>query len=94
MAFNKSQKVKNTREAIMKMFPDRSLISVAHPFAPTMQGDLAILESDGNDLKPCEEYVAGAQNMQNKFFTDTPAKQIWSKTITGATLASLLYEYI
>lgn len=36
MAFNKSQKVKNTRESIMKMFPDRSLISIAHPLAPSM----------------------------------------------------------
>lgn len=53
-----------------------------------------MLESDGNDPKPGLDYVQDALNMNNKFLNETPAKQIWSKTITGVTLASLLYEYI
>lgn len=78
----------------MKMFPDRSLISISHPLAPSMEGDVTKLESDGNEPSPGQMFVEDAQRLQNKFLNDTPAKQIWSKTITGSMLANLLYEYI
>jgi hypothetical protein len=73
----------------MKMFPDRELINIRHPLGPDSLEAPGLLES-GDDPRLWEGFKGDAQYMHSKVFTETPAKQIWSRSIQGQTLASLL----
>ena len=88
-----SRKIAHTRDKILKMFPDRELVAIRHPLGPEEQDDPGDLQSLAlGDLSP--EFTSDAHFLRSKIINDTPIKQIWSRTITGHTLAFLLTEYV
>ena len=87
------RKVANIREEIIKMFPDRELVLMNHPLVVGQEGDVGDLEEIGPENLG-EEFTNDIRHLRAKILNDTPVKQIWSRKITGNTLAFLLSEYV
>ena len=93
MATGQSRKAQTTRDIIMKSFPDRELFTIHHPTSPE-NPDGATIFGDLREANLCDEYVGDVDILREKLFTETPIKQIWSRTITGSLLSKLLVEYV
>lgn len=89
------RKIRNTRDKVVSLFPDRELVVMRHPLGADVEDEVADLESlDLGEINEAADFIADAGHLQKKILTETPIKQIWSRKITGTTLAFLLQEYI
>jgi len=91
MAKASKRKVAHIREDILKMFPDRELVTMRSPLAGDGDpGDLAGLDPE----QLSDEFKADVTFIRAKIINDTPVKQIWSRKITGKAFVFLLTEYV
>ncbi len=77
----------------MKLFPDRELTALINPLGADVEDDAGDLKSMGAEALN-DQFKDDALWIRGKILEDTPAKQIWSRKITGPIIAFLLNEYI
>lgn len=90
-ARSNNQRNRKVRDALLKYFPQRELITLIRP----VEEEELLVKLDKMPFDQLRtEFRRKSHILHNKVFNETPPKQYQGKSLTGPILASLIENYV